>query len=53
MLLEPVLNPIWTFLVVGERPGPWALGGGGIVLAATAWRTIAPALGTAPRPGDG
>ncbi len=38
MLLEPVLNPIWTFLFAGERPGPWALAGGAIVLAATAWR---------------
>jgi drug/metabolite transporter, DME family len=41
-LLEPVLNPIWTFIFVGERPGPWALCGGSIVLAATVWRTLAP-----------
>ena len=38
-LLEPVLNPIWTFFLAGERPGPWALGGGAIVLGATAART--------------
>lgn len=44
ILLEPVLNPIWTFLLVGERPGPWALAGGAIVLMATAWRTLAPVL---------
>jgi drug/metabolite transporter, DME family len=44
VLLEPVLNPIWTFLLAGERPGPWAIAGGAIVLAATAWRTIGPAL---------
>ncbi len=44
VLLEPILNPIWTFLFAGERPGPWALAGGGVVLAATAWRTLAPAL---------
>jgi drug/metabolite transporter, DME family len=43
-LLEPVLNPIWTFLVAGERPGPWAMAGGAVVLAATAWRTLAPIL---------
>lgn len=43
-LLEPVLNPIWTFLLAGERPGPWAIAGGAIVLAATAWRTLQPAL---------
>ncbi|HET8538308.1 MAG TPA: EamA family transporter [Anaeromyxobacter sp.] len=44
VLLEPVLNPIWTFLVAGERPGPWAIAGGAVVLGATAWRTLAPAL---------
>jgi DME family drug/metabolite transporter len=44
MLLEPVLNPIWTFLATGERPGPWALAGGAVVLAATAWRTLAPVV---------
>lgn len=42
MLLEPILNPLWTWLAVGERPGPWALAGGAIVLAATAWRTLVP-----------
>jgi DME family drug/metabolite transporter len=41
VLVEPVLNPIWTWLAVGERPGPWAIAGGAVVLAATAWRTLA------------
>ena len=40
ILLEPVLNPVWTFLFAGERPGPWALVGGAIILVATAWRTL-------------
>jgi drug/metabolite transporter (DMT)-like permease len=44
ILVEPVLNPIWTFLVAGERMGPWAIAGGAVVLAATAWRTVAPVL---------
>jgi drug/metabolite transporter (DMT)-like permease len=44
ILLEPVLNPIWTYLVAGERPGPWAVAGGAVVLGATAWRTLAPVL---------
>jgi DME family drug/metabolite transporter len=48
VLLEPILNPIWTFLVAGERPGPWALAGGGVVLAATAWRTAVPVLARRP-----
>jgi len=49
-LLEPVLNPIWTFLVVGETPGPWALLGGSVILLATLWRAITPWL-TTGRPG--
>lgn len=44
ILLEPVLNPVWTFLFTGERPGPWAVVGGSVILAATAWRTVQPAL---------
>jgi drug/metabolite transporter (DMT)-like permease len=36
--LEPILNPLWVFFWTGERPAPWALAGGGIVLAAvTLW----------------
>ncbi len=42
ILLEPVLNPLWAYLFAGERPGPWALLGGSIILAATCWRTLAP-----------
>ncbi len=37
LLLEPVLNPAWAFLVHGERPGGLVLLGGALVLAATAW----------------
>jgi drug/metabolite transporter (DMT)-like permease len=44
VLVEPVLNPIWTFLVTGERMGRWAVAGGAVVLLATAWRTVAPVL---------
>jgi drug/metabolite transporter (DMT)-like permease len=44
ILIEPVLNPIWTFLATGERMGPWAVAGGAVVLLATAWRTAAPVL---------
>jgi drug/metabolite transporter (DMT)-like permease len=47
ILLEPVLNPVWTFLFTGERPGPWALTGGAIILLATAWRTLVGARKTA------
>jgi drug/metabolite transporter (DMT)-like permease len=39
-LLEPILNPIWTFLVAGERPGPWAIAGGCVILGATVLRLV-------------
>jgi len=35
LLLEPVLNPLWSLLVHGETPGRLALAGAGILLAAT------------------
>ena len=34
--VEPILNPIWVFLLLGERPAPWALAGGAIIIAAVA-----------------
>jgi drug/metabolite transporter (DMT)-like permease len=39
-VVEPILNPVWVFLVRGERPSPWALVGGVIVLAAVTWRAL-------------
>ncbi len=33
-LLEPVLNPLWVMLTLGERPGPWAIVGATLVLGA-------------------
>ena len=32
--IEPVLNPVWVFLVIGERPSQWALIGGAIIVGA-------------------
>lgn len=31
--IEPVLNPIWVFMFIGERPSGWAIVGGGIIIA--------------------
>jgi DME family drug/metabolite transporter len=31
--VEPVLNPIWVFLFIGERPSGWAMVGGAIIIA--------------------
>jgi DME family drug/metabolite transporter len=39
LLLEPVLSPIWAWLVHGETPGTRAVAGGLVILAATAWHT--------------
>ena len=40
LLLEPVFNPVWTWLVRGERPGSWTIAGGAAIVAATAIKTI-------------
>lgn len=36
LLVEPVLSPIWAWLVNGETPGPLAIVGGAVILTATA-----------------
>jgi drug/metabolite transporter (DMT)-like permease len=40
LMLEPVLNPLWVFLVIGESPAPIALLGGAVVLGAIAARAV-------------
>lgn len=42
LLLEPALNPLWTFLVHGETPGIVGSIGGGLVLVATTARGLRP-----------
>lgn len=37
--IEPVLNPVWVFLVLGERPSKWALIGGAIIVGAVVVHT--------------
>jgi drug/metabolite transporter (DMT)-like permease len=39
-MLEPVANPIWVFLLVGERPSGYAVAGAVVVLAAIGWHTV-------------
>jgi drug/metabolite transporter (DMT)-like permease len=43
LLLEPVLNPIWTWLVHGEQPSARAIAGGAVIIVATALHTRAAA----------
>ncbi len=42
-LLEPVLNPVWVFIFLGETPRPWTIAGAVLVLAAMLSRGL---LGT-------
>jgi drug/metabolite transporter (DMT)-like permease len=44
--LEAVLNPVWVFLGMGERPSAWALLGGLLILGTIGWYTLLPS----PRP---
>jgi drug/metabolite transporter (DMT)-like permease len=46
-IIEPVLNPFWVFLLLGEVPSLWALVGGGIVLGAVAARGLGMVWSTA------
>ncbi len=39
LLLEPALNPLWSWIVHGERPGPWSGAGGALILGATGLKT--------------
>ncbi|MBS1795264.1 MAG: EamA family transporter [Acidobacteria bacterium] len=38
--IEPLLNPVWVFLFIGERPSNWALLGGAIIIATVAGHTL-------------
>lgn len=43
--IEPVLNPVWVFLLLGERPSRWALLGGIIIIAAVIFHMLLDARG--------
>ena len=43
--LEPILNPIWVFLINGETPGPMAIAGGMVVVLSALFRGLAGAAG--------
>jgi drug/metabolite transporter, DME family len=38
--IEPLLNPLWVFLFIGERPSQWAILGGTIIIATVVIHTI-------------
>lgn len=51
LTLEPVLNPVWVLLVLGERPGAMAVLGGTVVIGAVLGRALFGALAAARAPG--
>lgn len=38
--IEPLLNPVWVFLIIGEKPSNWAILGGIIIIAAIILHTL-------------
>ena len=50
LLVEPVLNPLFAWLVHGERPGAFTLAGGAVILSATALEAVIPARDRASPP---
>ncbi len=44
LLIEPVLNPVWVLLTLGERPGLLAAVGGFIILGSVTMRAVMPYL---------
>jgi drug/metabolite transporter (DMT)-like permease len=49
-VLEPLLNPVWVLLAVGERPSVYAMAGGAVVLGAVTLRAIAGLRAVRPTP---
>lgn len=47
--IEPLLNPVWVFLFIGEKPSNWALLGGTIIIATVVVHTIINAPRTRPK----
>jgi DME family drug/metabolite transporter len=45
LLIEPALNPLWAWVFQGERPGPWALAGGALILGTTTIKAMLDARG--------
>ena len=48
-VIEPILNPLWALLALGEKPGSLALAGGALVLGAVTIRAVASVRATRAR----
>ena len=38
--IEPLLNPVWVFIFLGERPSKWAIFGGLIIIVAVSFHSL-------------
>ena len=38
--IEPLLNPVWVYLFLGEKPSRWAIAGGVIIIGAIIFHTL-------------
>ncbi len=38
--IEPLLNPVWVLLFIGEKPSRWAILGGAVIIGAIVFHTI-------------
>jgi drug/metabolite transporter (DMT)-like permease len=48
-VIEPLLNPLWVLVLLGEAPGRWALLGGAVVVIAVTARGL---LAVSPAPAE-
>jgi drug/metabolite transporter (DMT)-like permease len=53
ILLEPALNPVWAWIVHGEKPAPLAILGAAIILLATLWQAYSTSPSTSPPTSSG
>jgi drug/metabolite transporter, DME family len=51
-LIEPVLNPLWVALIVGELPSKATVGGGAMILFGLGVRYVWPLIGAHAEAGD-
>lgn len=52
LTMEPIMNPVWVFLIQGEAPGTLALVGFVLVVAAVTLQSLLPILRRRPQPGN-
>ena len=46
LLLEPVLNPVWAWIIRHEEPGRWTILGGAVIVGATVIKLLVDARAT-------